>query len=203
MTQPLRSIPLSGTSLLLQVVPPLSLRFRTLALVVLPLVASPLASKSQVPTFRSTASLASSGHLSCRMPLRPYTGFAGADPAVTTPLRFRHRPYAFDTSIVVPLRSSSCLSPDLVLARPFPSAFTTLDFVQSRRRWFGTCSCKPVPRGLPSSVEQHSYFELSVLHRELLSAPSWRTIIGIPRELIPSQPHLPIKRRQENVTEGG
>src|SRR5262249_7461687 len=28
-------------------------------------------------------------------------------------------------------------------------------------------------------------------------------IIGIPRELIPSQPHLPIKRRQENVTEGG
>jgi len=37
----------------------------------LPLVASPFASQSQVPTFRSTASLASSGHLSCRMPLRP------------------------------------------------------------------------------------------------------------------------------------
>src|SRR5712692_6601663 len=71
MTQPLRSIPLSGASLLLRVVPPLKLRFRTLALVVLPLVASPLASKSQVPTFRLTASLASSGHLSCRMPLRP------------------------------------------------------------------------------------------------------------------------------------
>jgi len=197
MTQPLRSIPLSGTSLLLQVVPPLSLRFRTLALVVLPLVASPLASKSQVPTFRSTASLASSGHLSCRMPLRPYTGFAGADPAVTTPLRFRHRPYAFDTSIVVPLRSSSCLSPDLVLARPFPSAFTTLDFVQSRRRWFGTCSCKPIPRGLPSSVKQLR------ATRPYGHSRSWRTIIGIPRELIPSQPHLPIKRRQENVTEGG
>src|SRR5207244_13234761 len=69
--QRLRSIPLSGTSPLLRAVPPLSLRFRTLALVVLPLVASPFASKSQVPTFRSTASLASSGHLSCRMPLRP------------------------------------------------------------------------------------------------------------------------------------
>jgi hypothetical protein len=38
---------------------------------VLPLVTSPFASESQVPTFRSTASLASSGHLSCRMPLRP------------------------------------------------------------------------------------------------------------------------------------
>src|SRR5260370_36299403 len=69
--QRLRSIPLSGTSRLLQAVPPLSLRFRTLPLVVLPLVASPFASESQVPTFRSTASLASSGHLSCRMPLRP------------------------------------------------------------------------------------------------------------------------------------
>ncbi len=51
-----RSIPLSRTSSLLRAIPPLSLRFRTLALVVLPLVASPLASKSQVPTFRFTAS---------------------------------------------------------------------------------------------------------------------------------------------------
>ena len=177
MTQPLRSIPLSGTSLLLQVVPPLSLRFRTLALVVLPLVASPLASKSQVPTFRSTASLASSGHLSCRMPLRPYTGFAGADPAVTTPLRFRHRPYAFDTSSVVPLRSSSCQSPDLVLSRPFPSVLTTMAFDHSRRRWFGTCPCRPVPRGRPSSVKQLRATQSFLLSR------SWRTVIGIADEI--------------------
>ena len=27
-------------------------------------------------------------------------------------------------------------------------------FGQSRRRWFGACSCKPTPRGRPSSVEQ-------------------------------------------------
>src|SRR6202521_3304907 len=71
LTQRLCSIPLSGTSRLLRAVPLLSLRFRTLALLVLPLVASPFASESQVPTFRLTASLASSGHLSCRMPLRP------------------------------------------------------------------------------------------------------------------------------------
>jgi len=44
MTQRLCSIPLSGTSQLLRAVPPLRLRIRTLALVVLPLVASPLAS---------------------------------------------------------------------------------------------------------------------------------------------------------------
>src|ERR1019366_8300618 len=67
-------------------------------------------------------------------------------------LRFRHRPYAFDTSSVVSLRSSSCQSPDLVLPRPFPSVLTTRAFDHSRRRWFGTCSCQPVPRGLPSSI---------------------------------------------------
>src|SRR6266568_9507987 len=69
-------------------------------------------------------------------------------------LRFRHRPYAFDTSSVVPLRSSSCQPPDLVLPRPFPPALTTMAFDHSRRRWFGTCSCQPVPRGPPSSVKQ-------------------------------------------------
>src|SRR5271154_1776473 len=69
-------------------------------------------------------------------------------------LRFRHRPYAFDTSSVVPLRSSSCQLPDLVLPRPFPSVLTTMAFDHSRRRWFGTRSCKLVPRGLPPSVKQ-------------------------------------------------
>src|SRR5437588_3635009 len=50
--------------------------------------------------------------------------FRNDSPAVST------SSLRFDTSIVVPLRSSSCPSPDLALARPFPSAFTTLDFVQ-------------------------------------------------------------------------
>ena len=55
---------------------------------------------------------------------------------------------------MVPLQSSSCLIPDLVNARPFPSALTTMAFDHSRQRWFGTCSCKPAPRGLPSSEKQ-------------------------------------------------
>ena len=45
-------------------------------------------------------------------------------------------------------------------------------FDHSRRSWFGTCSCKPVPRGLPSSVEQ--------LHTSRPLRPSlrsWRTIV--------------------------
>src|ERR1700682_6493919 len=57
-------------------------------------------------------------------------------------------------SSVVPLRSSSCQSPDLVLPRPFPSVLTTMAFDHSHRRWFGTCSCQPVPRDLPSSIKQ-------------------------------------------------
>src|SRR5215469_10027133 len=51
-------------------------------------------------------------------------------------------------SSVVSSRSSSCQSPDLVLPRPFPSALTTMAFDHSRRRWFGTCSCQPVPVGI-------------------------------------------------------
>src|SRR5260370_30161476 len=46
-------------------------------------------------------------------------------------------------------------------------------FAHSRRRWFGTCSCKPVPRGRPSSVKQlHTLDPFGPLR-------SWRTIIGI------------------------
>ena len=86
---------------------------------------------------------------------RPQAGIVEAYPAVVTRPRFwTASKQRFDTSPVVPLRSSSCLSPDPVNSEPFPSAFTTLVFGQSRRRWFGTCSCKPVPRGRPSSVKQ-------------------------------------------------
>ncbi len=46
------------------------------------------------------------------------------------------------------LQSSSCLIPDLVIARPFPSALTTMVFDHSRRRWFGACPCRPVPVGI-------------------------------------------------------
>jgi hypothetical protein len=36
----------------------------------------------------------------------------------------------------------------------FSLTLTTLALYQSSLRWFETCSCKPVPRGLPSSFEQ-------------------------------------------------
>src|ERR1035437_5545787 len=43
-------------------------------------------------------------------------------------------------------------------------------FNHSRRRWFGTRSCKPVPRGLPSSVKQLR------TTRPLGLSRSWHTI---------------------------
>src|SRR3984957_17718268 len=88
------------------------------------------------------------------MPLRSVNRHRQSSSRVNDTPRFRHRPYAFDMSSVVPLRSSSCQSPDLVLPRPFPSVLTTMAFDHSRRRWFGTCSCQPVPRGRPSSIKQ-------------------------------------------------
>src|SRR5438876_3991728 len=47
-------------------------------------------------------------------------------------------------------------------------------FVHSRRRWFGTCPCRPVPRGLPSSVKQLRTTQPFGLSR------SWRTMVGNP-----------------------
>jgi len=81
---------------------------------------------------------------------------------------------SLDTSIVVPLRSSSCRSPDLVLARPFPSVLTSMAFVHSRRRWFGTCPADRFRGGLPSSVKQLHTTQPFGLSR------SWRTFVGNP-----------------------
>src|SRR5438445_7278820 len=72
---------------------------------------------------------------------------------------------------------SVCLSPDLVLARSFPSVLTTMAFVHSRRRWFGTCPCRPVPRGLPSSVKQLRTTQPFGLSH------SWHTVIRITDEI--------------------
>ena len=47
-------------------------------------------------------------------------------------------------------------------------------FDHSRRRWFGTCPCRPVPRGLPSSVKQLRTTRPYGLSR------SWRTFADHP-----------------------
>src|SRR3984893_16249426 len=84
--------------------------------------------------------------------------------------------------------TSSCLIPDPVNARPFPSALTTMALGHSRRRWFGTCSCKPVPRGLPSSDKQlRATWPHGLSH-------SWRTIVGKPEVI-----HLAVKSPSRTI----
>jgi len=62
------------------------------------------------------------------------TGTVPALPGLTTPSRFGPRPYAFDTSSVVHLRSSLGHPSDPVLPGPFPSVLTTVAFDHRRRR---------------------------------------------------------------------
>ena len=54
------------------------------------------------------------------------------------------------------------------LCLDFSSTLTTMALYQCSLRWFGTCSCKPVPRGLPSSLVQ-----LRTLY--ILKVRSWHT----------------------------
>jgi len=80
-------------------------------------------------------------------------GPAKARPAVTTPCGFDIIPTLSTRRRWFPC--SPLLASHLTwFSRPFPSVLTTMAFDHSHRRRFGTRSCKPVPRGLPSSIKQ-------------------------------------------------
>jgi hypothetical protein len=179
--------PLSGTSSLLRVVPPL----------VSASVLSPswffhlrLLRLHRSPRFPRSAQspLTSSGQLNAGCRFGPKTGAAKARPAVTTPCGFDIVPTLSTRHQWFPC--GPLLASHLTWFFPgsFPSVLTTRAFDHSRRRWFGTCSCQPVPRGLPSSVKQlHTLSPLGPLR-------SWRTIVGIAHYVRPklfSPPGLP------------
>src|SRR5215468_10721409 len=108
------------------------------------------------------------------MPLRPKTGLAEADPAVTTPCGFDIVPTLSTRHQWFPCGPLLACHLTWFFPGLFPSVLTTMAFDHSRRRWFGTCSCKPVPRGLPSSVKQ-----LRTPTACWLRLCSWHTIVGI------------------------
>ena len=76
-------------------------------------------------------------------------------PSQRLELGFDRRPYAFDTSATVHLRSSSQRTPD-GLVPPFPSRSPPRSLDRSSIRWFEPWSCNPSPRGQPSSLVQQS-----------------------------------------------
>ena len=122
----------------LRAVPPLNSASGTLALV----VSSTCGFSVCIGVSGSTFRIIASDRLrppQCRMPLRSVN---------------RLRRSLSRVNYTPAVLTSSCQSPDPVLPGPFPPVLTTMAFDHSRRRWFGTCSCKPVPRGLPSSFKQ-------------------------------------------------
>ena len=61
----------------------------------------------------------------------------------------------FDASSAVHFRSSPWISPDAVIATPFPATLTTKALYPSSLRWFEARSCKPAPGGPPPSSAKH------------------------------------------------
>src|SRR5262249_40621813 len=98
-------------------------------------------------------------------------------PAVTTSCGFGHRLNTFDTSTVVPLRSSSCLSPDLVI----PSLF-----LPRSRPWLLAKAAEGGLESAPASRLRGAY-----PHQSNSCAPpqpfgcllcSWHTVVGKPEK---------------------
>ncbi len=130
------------------------LRVRTLALVAPATCGFSVSIEVQVPTFHRTASWQAQATSHAGGHSAPKQVSSELVPQSFPPRGFGHHLTIFDNSIVVPLRSSSCQSPDPIIAGPFPYVLTTMAFDHSRQRWFETNSCKPVPRGPPSSAKQ-------------------------------------------------
>ena len=72
---------------------------------------------------------------------------------------------------MVRFRSSSRYIPATILCRDFSLMPTTLALYQRSLRWFEASSCKPAPRGLPSSLAQ--------LRAHYKTMRSWRTFLHI------------------------
>src|SRR6516165_7747919 len=93
-------------------------------------------------------------------------------PGLTTSSRFRHRPYAFDTSSAVCSRSSLCTAPDGIQFRLFPP--------RSPQRLLTNAACgglKPAPDRRLRGARPHL---LRSIAPPLVR--SWRTVIGVALE---------------------
>ena len=108
--------------------------------------------------------------------------------AITTP-RFRHQLGHFDISSTVHLRSTPRISPDAVIAAPFPSTLTTRTLYPSSSWRFEACSCKPAPGGPPPSSTKHP----TLLYSPFSSNVSSGHTVSSPGELPPqalSEPYV-------------
>src|SRR5215831_6120629 len=108
----------------------------------------------------------------------PVSGIVGVDPVVTTSYGFGHRLITFDTSSVVPLQSSSCLSPDLV----FPGLF-----LPRSRPWLlakaAEGGLEPAPASRFRGADPHQLNSCAPPQPFGRLLCSWHTITAIPVDL--------------------
>src|SRR5215471_10262625 len=178
MTRSLRSLGLFPSSSLLRIAPSLCLASIRWSSGVLPW-ASLFTSRRQVPTFRTKAWIRVTPPL-CRMPSRQAADSPWAVPGSTTRPGFDIVPTLstrsrWFTSVRLsdPYLTRSCRAVSLDAHHP--------DSLPEQLKVVWSLPCRPAPRGHPSSLVQLGHFELTApLHHGLLSAPSWRTIVGEP-----------------------
>jgi hypothetical protein len=93
--------------------------------------------------------------------------------------RFRHRPYAFDTFPAVHSLRLPKTSPDAVMPRLFQRRSPPRLLAEAARG-----GLEPVPADRPEgpTLIPCAARLRSVDHSDLLPAPSWRTVVGVPHE---------------------
>src|SRR5712692_1230637 len=108
------------------------------------------------------------------MPLRPYTGFVGADPAVTTPRGFDIVPTLSTRRQwfpcgPLPARHLTWFSPGLFLLRSLPWLLTTA----------AGGGLEPAPASRFRGASPHRWHSCALQRLFQPSSCSWRTVIGI------------------------
>jgi hypothetical protein len=152
---------------------------------------------AQVPTFRTKASRwphAVFMPVAARSVSRPPSELR---PRSTTGTWFWQRPYAFDTSATVHLRSSCQRSPD-GLSRLFRNAHHPGHCAKA------ACGgLDPDPairvRGAVPHLLCSKAASIWLLHQSLLSAPSWRTVIGITHEVVTALLEFLVQRIEHQI----
>src|SRR6266478_7943605 len=180
MTRPLRSLGLSPSSSLLRVAPSLCLASIRWSSGFLPWT-SLFTSRRQVPTFHTTAWLRVTPPL-CRMSPRQAAGSPWTGPGSTTrpgfdivPTLSTRSQWFTSVRLSDPHLTRSCRAVSLDAHHP--------GSLPEQLKVVWSLPCRPAPRGRPSSVVQQGCIEMAAcLHHGLLSAPSWRTVIGVPHQ---------------------
>jgi hypothetical protein len=151
LTRPLRSSSITEPSTLLRVAPPQALAsVSRLAMVVA--CASPLASKVWFLQFHAKACIRFTPSIR-RPPSALYSGSRQTRPRRIKRLWFwRHLCISTRHQGFTHVRLSDTHLPECL--RTFDPTLTTTPLERSSLDWFETRSCKPIPRGLPSSFPQ-------------------------------------------------